>query len=61
MTEEKETEGEYGVGAGVGTDVSVGVEAESVEETRAAVLAAWRADRLPGQWLVSADQMAWSC
>ncbi|KUO08114.1 hypothetical protein [Streptomyces sp. DSM 15324] len=33
---------------------------ESVEETRAAVLAAWRADRLPGQWPVSADRMACS-
>ncbi|MGW0574698.1 hypothetical protein ACWD25_01755 [Streptomyces sp. NPDC002920] len=33
---------------------------ESVEEARAAVLAAWRADRVPGQWPVLADQMAWS-
>ncbi|MEU1181363.1 hypothetical protein ABZ464_27710 [Streptomyces sp. NPDC005820] len=50
MTQEKETEQEY----------AVGVDVESVEETRAAVLAAWRADRLPGQWPVLADQMAWS-
>ncbi|WP_460067949.1 hypothetical protein [Streptomyces sp. YKOK-I1] len=54
MTEDKEAEQERVVGVGVGLDV------ESVEETRAAVLAAWRADRLPGQWLVPADQMAWS-
>ncbi|MFI1707974.1 hypothetical protein ACWDDN_16170 [Streptomyces griseoruber] len=60
MTDEKEAEQEYGIGVGVGVGVGMGVDVESVEETRAAVLAAWRADRLPGQWPVLADQMAWS-